>query len=59
MTANIESNNSTSIWKRAFNFIRAMEEASEYTPAERAIMGLKQKVAELENTISNLENKTH
>jgi hypothetical protein len=59
MTTNIAINNNTSLWKRAFNFIKAMEEASEYTPAERAIVDLSQKVSELENTIRNLENKTH
>jgi hypothetical protein len=59
MTANIENNNNTSVWRRAFNFIKAMEEASEYTPAERAIVNLNQKVSELEDTIRNLENKTH
>ena len=59
MTVNIENNKNTSIWRRAFNFIKAMEEASEYTPAERAIVGLSHKVSELENTIRNLENKTH
>jgi hypothetical protein len=59
MTTNIAINNNTSPWKRAFNFIKAMEEALEYTPAERAIVDLSQKVSELENTIRNLENKTH
>jgi hypothetical protein len=59
MAANIENNNSTSVWKRAFNFVKAMEEASEYTPAERAIADLSQKVSELENTIRSPENKTH
>ena len=58
MTANIENNNSTSVWRRAFDFVRAMEEASEYTPAERAIEELSQKVSVLENTIRSLENKT-
>jgi hypothetical protein len=59
MTANIENNNSTSVWKRAFDFIQTMEKASEYTPADRAIVDLNQKVSELEDTIRNLENKTH
>lgn len=59
MTASIENKNSIPVWKRAFNFIKAIEEASEYTPAERAIVNLSQKVSELENTIRNLENKTH
>ena len=40
MTTNIAINNNTSLWKRAFNFIKAMEEALEYTPAERAIVDL-------------------
>jgi hypothetical protein len=59
MTANIENNNSASVWRRAFNFIKAMEEASEYTPSEHAIMDLSQKVSKLENTIRSMENKTH
>jgi hypothetical protein len=59
MTANIENNTNTPIWKRAFNFIKAIEEASEYTPAERAIVDLSQKVSKLEDTIRSLENKTH
>ncbi len=60
MTVNIETHdNNVSVWKRAFNFIQEMEEASEYTPAERAVIQLNQRVLELEDTIRNLENKTH
>jgi len=47
------------LWKRLYNFIKEMEEASQYTPAERAIVGLSHKVSNLEDTIRNLENKTH
>jgi hypothetical protein len=36
-----------------------MEEASEYSPAERAVIDLNKRVSELEGTIRNLENKTH
>jgi hypothetical protein len=60
MTENIEpQNNNTPLWKRAFGFIQAMEEASEYSPAERAVIDLNKRVSELEGTIRNLENKTH
>ncbi len=47
-----------SIWKRFFAFIQAMEEASDYTPAERSVTRLDQKVSELEDTIRDLENGT-
>lgn len=59
MTKNIEiQNNNTSAWKRAYHFIQAMEEASEYAPAERAVIELNKRVSELEGKISNLENNT-
>lgn len=60
MTTNIETQNSnTSVWKRAFNFIQELEEASEYTPAERAVIQLNQRVLELEDTIRDSEQGTH
>lgn len=59
MTTNIVNATSASVWKRALRFIQEMEEASEYTPAERAVIQLNQRVLELENTIRDLENDTH
>ncbi len=59
MTSIIETQNSTSVWKRALNFIQELEEASEYTPAERAVIQLNQRVLDLEDTIRELENNLH
>lgn len=51
--------NTPSIWKRAYNLIKAYEDASEYTPVERTVILLEQKVSRLENTIHNLKERAH
>jgi len=51
-TKNYDENNS--IWKRAFALIKAYEEASEYSPAERAIIELNRKVSKMEDTIRSI-----
>jgi hypothetical protein len=60
MTMNIKNHEKkNSIWKRAFAFIKAYEEASEYTPAEHAIIQLNRKVSKMEGAIRSFNHQAH
>lgn len=49
----------TSMWKRTFTYLKAIEEASQFSVAERHAIRLSQRVGDLEEKVQKIELNIH